>query len=525
MKTIGGLACVILGLAGTARAASATSTTSAAEAPEAVAGFALVIGVNRGVDSDSVALRYADDDAVRFRTLFATVGMKTWALARLDENTRRLNPEVGDQLPPPRLAQLHEVVRQVAAAVAAAKAAGKKTVLYLAYAGHGKAEGDSGYIMLEDARLRGPDLLSEIIDPVAASATHVVVDACHSYYAVLGRGPGGSRRPLNAGFSQLGGIALRTDVGLLLSTSSARESHEWAAFQAGVFSHEVRSGLYGAADADGNGQVSYLEIASFVDQANVSVPNEQFRPEVYARAPDGAATLLDLRASTAARIEVDGAFRGHQYVEDSTGVRWADFHNGGNLRLLRPSSARLYLRRAAEDREQVLAEGSGSAVVHTAALPVQDSHVAARGAANDLFRSLFALPFTPEVIASYQARDPGPPAEGLRDRLEGRSGARLGVVAGLGTAAMVSAVAGAVVLQGARSLRNDPAASSTQLTTAATNERIVRRNRWAAALLGAGGAAAVGAALVWLLGDGTPVSSVDVAVGPLGATAGLRGSF
>jgi hypothetical protein len=514
MKKWSGLVCGTLGLL-----VAAAPAAAAAEA----AAFALIIGVNRGVDADNVPLRYADDDAVRFRTLFSTVGMKTYALARLDENTSRLHPGVERELHLPRLAQLRAVVGRLAADVRAARAAGKKTVLYLAYAGHGKAEGGSGYIMLEDARLRGPDLLSEIIDPVGAGATHVVVDACHSFHAVLGRGAGGSRRPF-VGFSQqLSGIAERPDVGLLLSTSSARESHEWAAFQAGVFSHEVRSGLYGAADADGNGLVSYVEIASFVDRANVSVPNEQFRPEVFARPPPaGGATLLDLRPAMGARIEVDGAFRGHHYVEDSTGVRWADFHNGGSVRMVRPSPARLYLRRAAEDREQVLAEGA--AVVRTAELPVQDAHVAARGAANDLFRALFALPFTADAIESYRTRDPSPTPDGLVARQQGGEARRLGVV-GLGAGGVASAAAGVAVLLNGWSIRKDPASTRSQVETDLTNEKIERRNRWGVALLGVGGAALLGSAALWLLGDRTPLASVDLAVTPLGASAGLRGSF
>ena len=65
------------------------------------------------------------------------------------------------------------------------------------------------------------------------------------------------------GFADVKGLRPRENVGLLLSTSSARESHEWSGFESGVFSHEVRSGLYGAADADGDGRVSYAEIAAF----------------------------------------------------------------------------------------------------------------------------------------------------------------------------------------------------------------------------------------------------------------------
>jgi hypothetical protein len=511
---VGGFGLLGVALAGPAFAEGAPG----AEGNEA--GFALVVGVNRGIDTDSAPLRYADDDAVRFQTLFRTVGMTTYTLARLDDNTRRLHPGVVGEVAAPRLLELRKVVDRLRADVARARAAGKKTVFYLAYAGHGKADGGNGYLMLEDARLRGPDLLGEIIDPVRAEATHVVVDACYSFSAVIGRGPGGTRRPLE-GFSQLG-IGQRPDVGVLLSTSSARESHEWSAFQAGVFSHEVRSGLYGAADADGNGLVSYLEIASFVDRANVSVPNEQFRPQPFARPPAGGATLLDLRPALGVRIEVDSPRPGHHYLEDPAGVRWADFHNAGNLRLLRPVAARLYLRRAAGDREQVVPEGVG--VVRTSQLPEQDSHVAARGAAHDLFRSLFELPFSPEAITSYAARDSNRRADLTAARERPLPAGQVAALA-IGAGGLAAAAAGAVVLMTAHTLRGDVQPDSSQREIEAINARIAGRNRWGVALVAAGGAAAVlGSATLWLL-QGTPASHVEVAVTPGGWTAGLRGSF
>ena len=80
-----------------------------------------------------------------------------------------------------------------------------------------------------------------------ADESHLIIDACYSYFLAFGRGPGGRRREVPS-FATAEGLAGRSDVGLLLSTTSARESHEWAGFQAGIFSHEVRSGLYGAAD-------------------------------------------------------------------------------------------------------------------------------------------------------------------------------------------------------------------------------------------------------------------------------------
>ena len=52
-------------------------------------------------------------------------------------------------------------------------------------------------------------------------------------------------------------------IGFLLSTSSGRESHEWEGVQAGVFSHEVRSGLYGAADVETGAAVDDETDATF----------------------------------------------------------------------------------------------------------------------------------------------------------------------------------------------------------------------------------------------------------------------
>jgi hypothetical protein len=507
-----------------------------ASAPDArpLQAFALVLGVNRSVDQDSPPLRYADDDAVRFRHLFEMVGVRTVALARLDDNTRRLHP--GEpELPAPRLQALEQAVGRLARDVAAARSAGRRTMLYLVYAGHGKAEGKgerrSGYVTLEDARLRGADLLARIIQPVGADHSHVIVDACQSYFAVLGRGPGGTSRALR-GFSDLGPIGDRPDVGLLLSTSSARESHEWAAFQAGVFSHEVRSGLYGPADADGDGLISYFEIASFVERANASVPNEQYRPDVFAKAPEGVPALLDLRPALPRRIEVDGPAVGHHYLEDPAGVRWADFHNATAVRLARPTRAPLYLRRASDDREYLLPDGQD--IARTSQLALRDPHVAGRGAAHDLFRSLFSLPFDAAAVESYRTRSsaglPAPhaaeheaePEIELTRSTPPRTPLASPLALGLAGAGAGAAIAGAATLLSAGGLRDGVTAKTPQDEVQRINERIGTRNRWGAVLLGAGGAALLGGGAWWLLGREPPV---DIAVTGDRLAAGIRGSF
>jgi hypothetical protein len=309
--------------------------------------FALVIGVNQSGERDTPVLRYADDDAAGYLELFRTIGARTYLLSRFDDNTRRLHAQAMAEAQDPRRAELAATVAQVKADVARARARGVRTVLYFIYAGHGKVEDGRGYLALEDGRLYGADL-ERVIDATSADDTHVIVDACYSVFLAFSRGPGGERREAR-GFSSLGGLGARPNVGLLLSTSSARESHEWSEYQAGVFSHEVRSGLLGAADADGDGQVSYREIAAFIQRANAPVPNEKFRPDVYVKAPASAPALVDLRAALERRLELGGDHPGHYLLEDARGVRLADFHNapGQPLHLIRPAAAGpLFLRRA-----------------------------------------------------------------------------------------------------------------------------------------------------------------------------------
>lgn len=498
--------------AGTARAAEPVASE-----------FALIIGVNTASESRLQPLRYADDDAARYRDLFRAVGARTYLLSTLDENTRRLHPEAAAEALPPRDRQLDRTVEVLAADVARAQRSGHAATLYVVYAGHGEVEGDTGYLTLEDGRLTGAALAARVLNRVRADRSHVIVDACSSYLFALGRGESGKRRPIQAGFSRLGGNLVEDrDVGLLLSTSSARESHEWAAFQAGVFSHEVRSGMFGAADADGNGIVSYGEMAAFISRANQSIPNEKYRPEVFWRPPRGSAALVDLRAALARRVEIAPDDDGHYYLEDPSGVRLADLHKGRKtVHLLRPQGAapRHYLRRTRDDREFVLPTSAG--VVTTAALAPQEPHVNTRSAAHEAFSAIFQLPFDQGVVDEVLARQEGLLAEPTEAEAPRASRRRVAGVALLGVSALAAA-GGTWAYLSARSLRGSIDAQSSQEMVTATNERIESRNRLAAAAIGAAGAAALAGTLLWLWPDAPPVS-VTVAGG--GLTLGLQSRF
>ena len=213
------------------------------------------------------------------------------------------------------------------------------------------------------------------------------------------------RRPVQ-GFVELEAAARRGNIGYLLSTSVTGETHEWAGFEAGVFSHEVRSGLYGAADADNDGVVTYAEIAAFVTRANASIVNDRFRPQIIARAPAGQAALLDLRLRSAREMRFEGGeAAAHYLLEDSQGVRLLDFHGTSRVpvHLVRPAViGPMYLRRLSDGAERTIAPGEGVVYLHK--LPVEKARAQIRGAAHHAFSLTFSLPFDAGVVTAYQGQ-------------------------------------------------------------------------------------------------------------------------
>ena len=499
-------------------AALLAAAPASAEEPRAL--FALIVGVNQSVDAELAPLRYADDDAARYLDLFRTLGARTYLLTRLDENTRRLHPQAAAEATLPRREEFDRAVAALAKDVDHARQEGVATEVYFVYAGHGNVRDGAGYISLEDARLTGSDLKSAILDKVPATRLHFIIDACHSYFLAYGRGPGGQRRAIDPGFSQAMQLSSDGRVGLLLSTSSARESHEWEGFQAGIFSHEVRSGLFGAADVDGDGEVSYREIAAFVERANAAIPNEKFRPEVWARPPLGSQRLVDLHGGLARRLEIDGAHAARYLLEDSRGVRLADFHNspGQALKLLRPLTAggTLYLRRLPDEQEYVIA--STADVVLLADLAPQEPRVHGRGAAHESFERLFELPFDLSVVQGF----------GIASVLDERSEAvpmattRIGGIVGWGAGAAL-VVGGVASLVATNAERSGAKASDSQQAVRQRNAGIESGNCATVTLFSVGGAALVAGTVLYFWPRGAP--AVVIVPGATGAAAAISGKF
>ncbi len=204
--------------------------------------FALVIGVNRAPRAGVSPLKYADDDAVLFHALMSTMG-RSVLLASPDADTRRMHKGLAEARRPTRK-NLKASIDLLLGQVARSRAAGERPVFYFIYSGHGDVKNNQGFLVLDDGVFTSRDLETLVLKRSRAVANHVIIDACKSYYMIFPKRAGGERRRVDRPFYRARSLAkMFPDTGFLLSTSSGRSSHEWEAFQAGVFSHEVRSGL------------------------------------------------------------------------------------------------------------------------------------------------------------------------------------------------------------------------------------------------------------------------------------------
>jgi hypothetical protein len=374
--------------------------TASAAAEERVARFAIVIGNNHSERTDTASLRYADDDAVAMHQLLAEAGVESALLTRLDPESRQLNPYL-DVSERPRWSALRDRLARVEADIRAAERAGATTSLLLFYSGHGDVAHGEGYVELEDAHLTRSLLRRELLERTSADEVHLVIDACRSYFLAFEKGPGGKRRRAAPIIER---NRSRARTGYILSTSSDRESHEWEAFQGGIFSHEVRSALRGAADADRDGRVTYAELGAFLTVANRGIRNPRFRPDFVVRPPgDLSAELLRWERSAEQTLLIDEP-QGHMLLEGPAGERVLDVHaaEGQTLRLQLPARRPLFLRRAGDSREFAITDGT-TGQLRLSQLSSGPLRVASKGALHLAFGQLFSAPFSAIEVERFRA--------------------------------------------------------------------------------------------------------------------------
>lgn len=375
--------------------------------------FALIVGNNLSLDAADAPLRFADDDAAKYQELFNRLGAKVQLLAVLDPETQRLFPDAAAVARAPTRENLTVALAEINRAIEVASRAGRQSTFVFVFIGHGSVRGGMGYVSLLDRRFTRADLFREIVAPSKAAFNHLIVDACDSYFMVNARGGQDAVAELgpdrSASIKQYvleEDLARYPNTGVLLSTSKREVSHEWEGFRAGVFSHELRSALVGAADVNRDGQVEYSEIGAFIHAANSSLEDPRARTDVFARAPalDVHRPVVDLSSGGRQFIEVGRDVAGHFFLEDARGVRVGDFHKseGESIVLAPPPSAYFYLRgNDQEARIEVRAEGTRSVSRRS----FRPSSLASRGSlAEELSEKLFGVPYSRSFYDGFVAR-------------------------------------------------------------------------------------------------------------------------
>ena len=232
-----------------------------------------------------------------------------------------------------------------------ARAAGRRPVLFVFYAGHGDiGAGNMGQVYLRPAgaepepgvgeALSGADLRSLVLERSRAERIHLMVDACNAYFLLQGRGPSpSSRRTRRQGRIGRRFAPRLPQVGALLSTSGVARVYESRVLQGGLFSHALRSGLSGAADLDGDRSLSYAELEAYFQETFRGIVNRDlYSPEVYVQAPAGdarwqqawtEARLLELPSDPARGLRLPAGEPQHVHVTDERGLRVAEIHADG----------------------------------------------------------------------------------------------------------------------------------------------------------------------------------------------------
>ncbi len=377
--------------------------------------YVLIVAHNKSLDRGVKPLQFADDDGARYWELFRGAGADVSLLSVLDAETARTHPKAARAARVPWMRNLVREVDRMAAAIKRDTLAGRKTSFTFIYVGHGNvSKSGEGYVNLQDMRLRRRDFFKVVIDRVPAASIHLIIDACKSFF-LLSRGPKGwkdDRSGFTYGEEVRAFLARNTleahpHVGAILSTSGDEEVHEWSAFRSGVFSHQLRSALSGAADINGDGRVEYSEVGAFIAAANYKVAHQRVRIRPFLRPPPANrhVALADVsRAKKGVVLVLSPGHRGHISVEDQRGVRRVDLNKapGRGLRIsLVPASYRYFVRRG--DTESVIPAG-GRRVVHLAALGRKPARSRARGSVDSAYHTaLFSHPFSRSFYEGFQA--------------------------------------------------------------------------------------------------------------------------
>ncbi|MEX2611821.1 MAG: caspase family protein [Gemmatimonadota bacterium] len=172
------------------------------------------------------------------------------------------------------------------------------------YAGHGAPDPnrpENLYLLPSDANMDALastavpmwDVQTALRRQIRAERVVVFADACHSGGAQWGME---EENPIGGSFAQLFTPSRRVVLTAASMNELSHEDTRWGGGH-GVFTHHIMQGLAGAADADGNGIVTFSEVAAYVSAEVPGQTNGRQHPQ---RSGIGDVPLAVVPASKAA---------------------------------------------------------------------------------------------------------------------------------------------------------------------------------------------------------------------------------
>ncbi len=281
--------------------ASSLGAASGPSSPE-TRRLALVVGANRGT-ADRVPLRYAVADAERFAQVILRMGgVRAEDCFVLREPTRQ------------SLLDALALIRNRAESL---RGSGARLEVLLYFSGHADEKG----LMLGRDTLPYREL-RQAMGQMTADIGITVLDACAS--GAITRLKGGQTHPafLTDASMQVKGYAFLT------SSSENEAAQESERLRGSYFTHALLTGMRGAADLSGDGQVTLGEAYQFafgetLQQTTATQAGAQHPAWDIKMAGTGDVVLTDVRQTSASMIfpsELDGRFfvrnaRGHLIAE------------------------------------------------------------------------------------------------------------------------------------------------------------------------------------------------------------------
>jgi hypothetical protein len=369
--------------------------------------YLIAVGNNQpqpGAGSDKSLLRFADDDAAAFYDLFAAIADDAHLLTSMDRDTQALYPRLAVAARPPTVVELQRTVASIATSIAYDHVAGRRSVVFLFYSGHGSTGDERGppELALLDGGISQSFLYDEVLARLPADYLHLFIDACHAEAVVRPRDA--EAREVTIGSQEANAVLLRAtlarfpNVGTIVAASTSAQSHEWDLLAHGVFTHELLSALRGGSDVNHDGLIEYSEVYAFLTAANRGVADPRARLDVVARAPlvDRRVALVNLThfpSATTTRLTGISLPAGLVQIEDGAGRSIASLRPepGFVADVVVPAGGTIYVH--ADTREARFAACAGETVAFDG-LAFAAPGVRARGAlAEAMSRGLFATAF------------------------------------------------------------------------------------------------------------------------------------